>query len=454
MKERVTYFLLFYFSIQSGITAQNKVAFESLRYNEDYSVLAQDSTRNFYKQTKYFRILDKPQLYGSIGGEIRSQYLYYENENWGDGQQDDNGFVLNRLLFHTDFHLGKHFRLFSQLQSSTSISRIDPNPVEENPIDLHQLFFDVALDQLTFRAGRQELSYGSQRLISVRENPNSRQAFDALKLIYKNHDTKIDLLYGYYVRNQKGNFNDKVNDATKLWGTYTTFKNIQLLQNIDAYYLGIEKENTEFDDISAKETRHSIGSRVWGKLDKFSYDLEGVYQFGKVDYKNINAWTFSINSSYQITSIKFEPTIGLKTEYISGDKNYDDGKLQTFNPLFPKGAYFGQASLIGPSNLIDVHPSVELVFSEKISFTIDYDIFWRASTNDGLYHANTSLLYSGKNTSEKHIGNQLGFLLTYEINSFLFFKTEGTWFDPNGFLKEVSTGKEILFFASTVSLKF
>jgi len=42
----------------------------------------------------------------------------------------------------------------------------------------------------------------------------------------------------------------------------------------------------------------------------------------------------------------------------SGDNNPNDKDLQTFNPLFPKGKYFGELSLLGPYNLINLHPSI------------------------------------------------------------------------------------------------
>src|SRR5690606_10364983 len=34
--------------------------------------------------------------------------------------------------------------------------------------------------------------------------------------------------------------------------------------------------------------------------------------------------------------------------------------LQTFNPLFPRGAYFSQANLLGPLNHVDLHPALSL----------------------------------------------------------------------------------------------
>jgi hypothetical protein len=76
-------------------------------------------------------------------------------------------------------------------------SRLAPSVVEENPLDLHQAFVEAKWNTssqtiLTTRIGRQELSYGSQRLVAVREAPNNRMAFDALKLIYQQKNFKSD----------------------------------------------------------------------------------------------------------------------------------------------------------------------------------------------------------------------------------------------------------------------
>ncbi len=45
-------------------------------------------------------------------------------------------------------------------------------------------------------------------------------------------------------------------------------------------------------------------------------------------------------------------------DVISGDSDPDDGELGTFNPLFPRGKYFGALSPVGPRNLIDVKPTL------------------------------------------------------------------------------------------------
>ncbi len=209
-----------------------------------------------------------------------------------------------------------------------------------------------------------------------------------------------------------------------------------------------------FNTISGQESRNTVGSRIWGTHSNWNYDIEAAWQFGKFDQQNISAWTFSINNSFNYQINKRIQKIGFKTEYISGDKIQNDGSLETFNPLFPKGAYFGLAALIGPSNLIDMHPFLEFQLTQKLNFNIDYDMFWRASVNDAIYQPNVSVLFDSSNSTSKKIGNQLGASFDYSINKYLNFTIERTWFNSGKFIQDVSNGKDILFTASTLTLVF
>ena len=447
------------FLLPHQMFSQDIPAFKPLRYDEDYSTFKNDSSDNWYRPMKFSTLSKDKSTYISFGGEARFQYFYAHNEGWGDAPKDQDGYVLTRFLVHADLHAGKTFRTFIQLQSSLAGSRIDPSPVDENPLDLHQGFVDIspvnhAKSQLIFRIGRQELLYGSQRIVSVREGPNNRQSFDAARLIFLTRNYRIDGFYSHHVAAKNGIFDDGFNRNTKLWGAYIVKNKILFIENIDIYYLGLMKKEAVFNDGTGKEVRHSFGSRVWGNKKNWHYDIEGLYQFGKFADKNISAWTASIHASYIFNEVALKPELGLKTEIISGDRKVGDNKLQTFNPLFPRGAYFGLAALIGPANLVDVHPSVTLNLSSKVSLDIDYDIFRRHSTGDGIYAVNMSLIYPDGDSDDKKIGNQLAANLAYQPNNFLYLGAEFTWFDAGPYLKSVGAGKDILFTAVTAQLKF
>ncbi len=455
--KRITLILALFHALT---TYAQQGSFKPLRYDEDYSGLKTDTSPGWYNRMKYLPLSRSGNTWLSFGGEARFQYFRFENEDWGEAPEDKNGYILTRYLGHADFHAGKHFRAFVQLQSALAGGKAQPpSPVDENQLDLHQAFFDAILplkhDQsLTLRIGRQEMMYGSQRLVSVREAPNNRQSFDAAKLMYAHKRLKADVFYAYYVTAQEQIFDDKLSTDTRFWGVHAAISRVPLLHNADVYYFGLRKADAAFDDGAGRERRHSAGARIWKRSATWQYDFEGVYQWGKLAENTIAAWTISSNTSYIFHTARLKPELGLKAELISGDRKYDDGRLQTFNPLFPKGAYFGLAALIGPSNLADLHPYLSLRLSKKLSWQADYDLFWRMSRNDGIYGPNVRMIYSGRNASSTDIGRQLGNSVEYNPNPFLYFRAELTWFNAGGYLKEAGTGKDIIMAGATMQLKF
>lgn len=445
-------------TVQKSIAQPTLPLFKPLRYQEEYAFLKDDTLPSTYKRIKYIRLSPAGDAYLSFGGDIRYQYFNIQNEDWGSSSKDKDGFVLSRFLIHSDVHLSAQVRTFVQLQGSMANNKASgTSAVDENPLDLHQAFIDInnTSKSIVFRIGRQEFSYGSQRLIAVRELPNNRQAFDGAKLIFQNKRWQLDAFYSRYVVAKKGLFDDASNRDIQLWGGYATVNHLFVFAHADVYYLGLRRKRAAFDDGEGEELRHSIGWRVWNQRNNWRYDLEGVYQFGSFANKTTRAWTASANLGYRLSTAPLQPEFGFKTELISGDRKKDDDRLQTFNPLFPRGAYFGLAALIGPANLFDVHPSIEMnLWKKRMLWSVDYDAFWRHSTNDGIYAPTTMLLYPTGSSTTRFIGHQLASDVTITPNPFLLLRMEGTWFKPGPYLKDVSPGEPILFFGITSQLKF
>lgn len=440
-------------SLCNGLKAQYK--FQSLRFNEDFSYLKNDTTGNWYKKIKFTKLNESATNYLSQGGEVRYLVQHYTNEDWGDIPVKSYNSFYTRFLYHTDFHFSKYFRFFNQFNSTFAVGRVTPNrPVDENVLAIQQIFFDVnPTEGLTFRFGRQELLYGSQRLIAVREGPNNRQSYDAAKVFWKKKNLQVDAYYSHPVSVQLGIFDDKINEREKLWSVYTVLNDVPKIYNIDLYYIGYYNQSKRYNSGIGKELRHSIGTRIWRKSKTWNYDFEALYQFGSWGNQYINAYTASIDLYYTFDKVKTEPTIGVKTEFISGDKNKNDNQLNTFNPLFPRGAYFGLAALIGPVNLIDVHPNFSFKPFKNFEVSADYDVFWRYAVNDGIYGPNVVLIFDDQSSS-RFIGHQVGLALEYQPNSLLKLTPEAMWFYPVQYLKDVSRGKQVFFAAFTAQFKF
>src|SRR5258708_32986336 len=324
-------------------------AFKQLRYDENYSYLRDAPQKtDLLDPIKFVPLNESQSSYLTFGGEIRERYEYYRNSLWGRGPQDENGYLLERYMFHADLHLEDYFRIFTQFKSGLEEGRNGgPRPTDRDDFDLNQAFFDVRVpfaerDSLTFRAGRQEIAYGSSRLISAREAPNVRLSFDGVKAILKLGGWQLDAFAVKPVRTKAGVFDDDPDPNQNFWGFYAVSPVSWLPGgHVDLYYLGLDRKNTRFDQGTANELRHSVGTRIWGGKAGWDYNLEFVYQFGSFGSGDIQAWTVASDVGVTFANALFEPRIGLKANVTSGDVNPSNRDLQTFNPLFPLGAYFG-----------------------------------------------------------------------------------------------------------------
>ena len=391
------------------IQGAERPAFQTLRYNEDWSFLHDPSRRSDWLDPVKLIPLDGTNVYLSFGGDARLKYERYDEPVLSQKPADNDGFLVQRYLLHADLRLGSHFRAFGQLQSSLEDFRNGgPRPTDRDDLDLHQAFFDAStswrdVNELTLRAGRQEMAYGSQRLISVRDSPNNRLAFDAARLLTRFGEWHADLWIAQPVEVDTGIFDDQRLKDVTFWGVYVAGP-VPLLPglNADFYYLGIRRDDAKFARGVADEERHSLGTRLWGKRGALDWNFEFVGQFGSFGNDGILAWTTASDTAWTFTNAPAKPRAFLRADIASGDRG--GSNLGTFNPLFPRGAYFNEASLIGPQNLMDLQPGVELTLSKSVKFSASCDFVWRESLDDGVYGVALNLQVPPGASRDRYVG--------------------------------------------------
>ncbi len=71
--------------------------FQKLRYDESYEYLRDPSRRSDYLDAiKFIPLNTNGNWHLTLGGEIRERYEHYQNNLWGRGPRDDNGYLLQR----------------------------------------------------------------------------------------------------------------------------------------------------------------------------------------------------------------------------------------------------------------------------------------------------------------------------------------------------------------------
>jgi len=356
-----------------------------------------------------------------VSGELREQYESWCNREFGLAEDADNDYLLQRVYLSFESQPADWLSTLAELGSSFQFgSSFEPSPIDEDPVYFQQLFANTTLlesqaGRLSATFGRQVFSLGSGRLVAIRNGPNIRRSFDAVRLQFDSAPVAWQLLCGSDVEFGGDGFDNEPRTDRLLWGSYHTFKAgpESLLPGnggLDLYYLGYRNRDAEFDSASGDERRHSFGARAFGLFgngNRWDYNIEPVVQFGSIGDQQIQAYTVANVLGYTFRAAPMEPRLGLKFDIISGDRDRNDGRLETFNAYFPNNSYFSEAAIFAPANLYDLNLNAELQLFETLRLVMLWDFLWRYSNSDAIYVPPGRPAFPGNSSDRRFIGDTI-----------------------------------------------
>jgi len=465
-----------------GAVTPTAAPYTPVRWNEDYSYLANAPKSDMFDAVKYISLGSDPNWYVSFGAQFRERYEYFNNLNFSPATvaQDEDGYYLTRIFAHADVHLGKEFRFFVQGKSSMEDGRVGgPRPVDADEADIQQLFFDYRLDlggksSATIRFGRQDLIYGAQRLISPLDWTNARRTFEGAKIstVFDAGSMGQHTLDLFWVRPVDIN-KEQLNDGdgqTSFAGVYDTISLPEVMKGagtkLELYFLALNRTNGRFAANAAAtaptrdEDRYTVGFRFSGNPKPFDFDVEADYQFGQFGGQTVSAWSVAAEGGYTFADVGMTPRLYLGIDAASGDDG-DGGNFGTFNQLFPLGhAYFGYIDIIGRQNIIDLHPGAEITllqnvkYAKKLTVRADYHWFWRENENDAVYTvlggsagtpSSAGLLRGVSGSDDTYIGSELDILMTWQVDRHLQIFGGYSHFFAGDFIESTGASRDIDF---------
>jgi hypothetical protein len=434
--------------------------YQSLRYEEDWSTFRDPQQRtHLWDRVKYLP-LNEDDWYVSLGGEGRLRYEALRNAAFGSGPQDANGYILQRYLVHADLHAGRRVRFFTELQSGVETGRTGgPRPTDEDRLELNQAFAELRVGSgprlFTVRVGRQEVAFGSGRLISASEGRNVRRSFDALRPIVRLGSWTWNGMLAKLVAIEHGVFDDG-HEPGQTFGGFGFIRSPRSRPDsgISGYYLRLRREIAPFDQGVAREVRHTVGARTWGRRAPTDYNYEVIFQWGSFGDAPIRAWALATDTGYELRSSSWPMRVAVRAALTTGDRRPDSPPLQTFNPLFPGTAYSGRAGLVGPANSIDVTPSVRLTPGRRLTLTVDHAWYWRQSVHDGLYGIGVNLVRRAGGSRARDVGRQLTMQADVRPDDHFTFGVTVTAFFAGRFLRETRPGGNVLYTAVNSTYRF
>ena len=156
---------------------------------------------------------------------------------------------------------------------------MNDNPVvpeiDENQLSLHQDFAEIKLNTWKFRLGRQELLYGNNRLITLREGPNTRQTFDGIVIKRSLKNGSIDFFAVSKVISKQFVFDDE-HFNEELIGIYGTQYFSKRKIGLDYFVVNFQSRLRKYNLQTGFESRQTYGVRLFSNLNKINFEVEGL----------------------------------------------------------------------------------------------------------------------------------------------------------------------------------
>lgn len=398
-----------------------------------------------------------PALTLSAGGALR--YRYYSEDNRlrppGPGNNRQSNYSQWRFTPYVEANYKDRLTAHVEMiDASTFGNEIGILPIDENRWDLLEAYVDAKLytndaGTLGARIGRQRLLYGDQHVLSPLAWANTFRNFEGYKLYWKGENWDVDALIDMKSVNGpagapfKPDSFDTADQSRSLSGIYSTYKGLDK-GKMDLYWLWANERTPGANRTDGD--RHTFGARwyhtkaVKDECDEvartWNYDVQGAYQIGSdiigihgANEQNVTAGFLNLMTSHTWNQATWTPTLTGLFYYGSGDKNLNDGDIDTVYTLYPLGhAYWGLADNFSGQNLIDYSLAMTVKPTKKLTLLTALHYFQKAEEADAIYNIANVALGGTQGTASRNIGSELDIVATYALTENITLQGGYFWF--------------------------
>lgn len=360
----------------------------------------------------------------AFSGEIRLRGEGFTGA--GFKPDDSDGYLLTRVRLNMRIQPTSWMRFFVQGQDAHILgedeTKIAALPPYQDDFDLRQgyvEFGDVEKSTFGFRAGRQELAFGSERLLGNANWLNTPRSFDGFRATFRGNGFRVDGFAACMDKIVTGKFNKCV-PGSNIYGGYGTLSKLLPRTSVEPFLFwrrqsGVKSEAGPLGVMNQATIGFHVGMKPAAGID---YDVEMARQAGSVGSDTISAWAGHWLVGYTVTHSHYKPRMFSEFDYASGDHNPTDGTRGTFDQIYPSGHdLYALTDQIGLKNIELIREGFEFKPAAKWKLTAKYGSYWLADSHDALYSsASTALAKSTAGTAGRWVGQELDFIAAYNYN--------------------------------------
>ena len=376
----------------------------------------------------------------NVDVSLRHRYEWKSNFDFNDAVYDKDGYNLWRSRVGVTLKPSDDLKLFYQFQDARIFddSTTGSKAAFENWAETRQVWAEyktkglacdvIGLSDIGIRLGRQEFSFGAQRLLGAIDWSNVAQTFDGgkLSLEFTKHKINIDIFGGGKTpvkapREQDDFYDGSAND--RVIGYYGAYKGIQDI-TLEQYLI---HRNTDGQTISFGQTGdgeiedYTFGARLVGKIRDtgFDFELEAAKQVGNSGALDADA-QMAIGILGYTFDMSWKPRLSFEFDYASGDGNSTDGKRRTFDNIHPTNhLYYGYMDFVSLQNINNYKFGLKVDPTKKLNMQSDVHLIYLDNPKDNLYGANKLVKRATVAGADDFVGTELDLLAKYQITPFM-----------------------------------
>lgn len=370
----------------------------------------------------------RPERNVTVSGQVRVRPEFRDNADFDDDRPDRQRFFGQRTRLGLAVRVnpkveGKVVAQDTRVwgtEGSTLATGAEGQSLDllEGYADLRWIW-DLPLD---IRLGRQQLSFGRERLVGAHDFDPSSRTFDAYRIHFAFGALGIDGFSAKLVdTNPPGPAGLPVesDQDRNFSGAYFSREGGRLKQ-LDIYWLrDIDKTRltTPFEI-----KRHTLGLLGRATLPAgFAFETEYAYQTGEAGLGgDIAAQMLVAELTYARMEAR-DLQAAVAVEWATGDGDPADGKLETFSQLFPSShPHLGTMDYVGRQNIQDWRGQVGARLVSQLSATLDAHVFRLDTARDawfddlgGVARAGDRVFGPDPARTERDLGQEFDLLLRY-----------------------------------------
>lgn len=270
--------------------------------------------------------------------------------------------IAHRARLGADWRLHPQLRLVAQLSAADQTGRLPrPRPFEESRPDLAEGYAEGRLSlagtPLTARLGRQEPNLDN-RLIGLRDGVVLRRNFDGLRLDVPVAGAALTGFLLQPVVNPNGAFDDSPAAGERFGGVSARLAPSAERGQWMLFAFDRQRRAARYAGGSGGERRLTLGIGNAHSEGAWSRDVQAALQRGHVGAQRVLAWGGSAQFVWRPEAGK-PLRLGFGAGAASGDGNAGDGRLSTFDPLYPNLATLSDAPITYFSNQMHAQLTAE-----------------------------------------------------------------------------------------------